>query len=109
MTFRPEPPRHYTTSIPRPSKVTMPAGRPGDTTSAAPDYASAGPILTSSSAKRGLFTRQDFVYDAEKDHYTCPAGEHLTRGHVRSDRRGDIDHYRHLTACFTCQIGRAHV
>ena len=22
-----------------------------------------------------LFTRQDFVYDAEKDHYTCPAGE----------------------------------
>jgi hypothetical protein len=58
--------------------------------------------LTSSSAKRGLFTRQDFVYDAEKDHYTCPAGEHLTRGLVRSDRRGDIDQYRHLTACFTC-------
>jgi transposase len=29
--------------------------------------------LTSSSAKRGLFTRQDFIYDAEKDHYTCPA------------------------------------
>ena len=43
--------------------------------------------LTSSSAKRGLFTRQDFVYDAENDHYTCPAGEHLTRGLVRSDRR----------------------
>jgi hypothetical protein len=60
--------------------------------------------LTSSSAKRGLFTRQDFVYDAEKDHYTCPAGEHLTRGLVRSDRRGDIDHYRHLTACFTCPL-----
>jgi transposase len=60
--------------------------------------------LTSSSAKRGLFTRQDFVYDAEKDHYTCPAGEHLTRGLVRSDRRGDIDQYRHLTACFTCPL-----
>jgi hypothetical protein len=58
--------------------------------------------LTSSSAKRGLFTKQDFAYDAEKDHYTCPAGEHLTRGLVRSDRRGDIDPYRHLTACFTC-------
>jgi hypothetical protein len=51
-----------------------------------------------------LFTRQDFVYDAEKDHYTCPAGEHLTRGHVRSDRRGDVDKYRHLTACFTCPL-----
>src|ERR1700726_3156771 len=60
--------------------------------------------LTSSSAKRGLFTRQDFVYDAEKDHYTCPAGQHLTRGLVRSDRRGDIDQYRHLTACFTCPL-----
>jgi transposase len=60
--------------------------------------------LTSSSAKRGLFSRRDFVYDAEKDHYTCPAGEHLTRGFVRSDRRGDVDQYRHLTACFTCPL-----
>src|ERR1700746_4094845 len=58
--------------------------------------------LTSGNAKRGLFTGQDFIYDAEKDHYTCPAGEHLTRGLVRSDRRGDVDQYRHLTACFTC-------
>jgi transposase len=60
--------------------------------------------LTSGNAKRGLFTGQDFIYDAEKDHYICPAGEHLTRGLVRSDRRGDIDHYRHLTACFTCPL-----
>src|SRR6266478_4421801 len=60
--------------------------------------------LTSSGAKRGFFTRQDFIYDAEHDHYTCPAGEHLTRGLVRSDRRGDIDQYRHLTACFTCPL-----
>jgi len=60
--------------------------------------------LTSGNAKRGLFTGQDFIYDAEKDHYTCPAGEHLTRGLVRSDRRGDIDHYRNLTACFTCPL-----
>src|SRR5499427_3099805 len=60
--------------------------------------------LTSGNPKRGLFTGQDFIYDAEKDHYTCPAGEHLTRGLVRSDRRGDVDHYRHLTACFTCPL-----
>ena len=60
--------------------------------------------LTSGNAKRGLFTGQDFIYNAEKDHYTCPAGEHLTRGLVRSDRRGDIDQYRHLTACFTCPL-----
>ena len=60
--------------------------------------------LTSGNTKRGLFTGQDFIYDAEQDHYTCPAGQHLTRGRVRSDRSGDIDHYRHLTACFTCPL-----
>jgi transposase len=60
--------------------------------------------LTSGNTKRGLFTGQDFIYDAKKDHYTCPAGQHLTRGRVRSDRSGDIDQYRHLTACFTCPL-----
>jgi hypothetical protein len=55
-------------------------------------------------SERGFFTRNDFVYDAENDHYTCPAGQKLTRGLSRSDRRDDIDHYRHLTACFTCPL-----
>src|SRR5271156_478129 len=60
--------------------------------------------LTSGNTKRGLFTGQDFIYDAEKDHYTCPAGQHLTKGRARSDRSGDIDQYRHLTACSTCPL-----
>jgi hypothetical protein len=60
--------------------------------------------LTSGNTKRGLFTGQDFIYDAEKDHYTCPAGQHLTRGQAQSDRSGDIDQYRHRTACFTCPL-----
>src|SRR6476646_3722842 len=34
--------------------------------------------LTSSGTKRGLFARQDFIYDAEHDHYTCTAGDNLT-------------------------------
>jgi len=55
-------------------------------------------------SERGLFTRGDFVYDAENDHYTCPAGQKLTKGLVRSDRKADIDHYRHLTACFSCAL-----
>jgi transposase len=38
---------------------------------------------TSGNAKRGLFTVADFIYDAEKDRYTCPAGKYLTRGKVR--------------------------
>jgi hypothetical protein len=58
--------------------------------------------LTSGNVKRGLFTVQDFVYDAEKDHYICPAGKPLTKGVLRSDRRDNIDHYRNLTACPTC-------
>ncbi|MEY9164769.1 hypothetical protein ABIE78_002888 [Sinorhizobium fredii] len=59
---------------------------------------------TSGNAKRGLFTVADFIYDAENDRYTCPAGEHLTRGKVRSDRRDNIDQYRNLTACLTCAL-----
>jgi hypothetical protein len=30
--------------------------------------------------ERGLFTRHDFIYDAENNHYPCPAGQKLTRG-----------------------------
>ena len=41
---------------------------------------------TSSNAKRGLFTVADFIYDKENDRYTCPAGKHLTKGKMRSDR-----------------------
>jgi predicted sulfurtransferase len=59
-------------------------------------------IQTSGNTNRGLFTGQDFVYDAEHDRYTCPAGQHLTKGKVRSDRRDIIDHYRNLTACPAC-------
>jgi hypothetical protein len=39
--------------------------------------------LTSSGAKRGFFTRQDFIYNAEHDHYTCPAGAKLTKAKRR--------------------------
>ena len=34
--------------------------------------------LTSGAAARGRFDRADFAYDADKDVYICPAGEHLT-------------------------------
>src|SRR6202171_5214972 len=60
--------------------------------------------LTSSGAKRGLFTRQDFIYDAEQDHYTCPAGAQLPKKNRRADHTEDLDFYRHLSACFTCPL-----
>src|SRR5712664_1292029 len=60
--------------------------------------------LTSSGTKRGLFARQDFIYDAEHDHYICPAGAKLTKIHRRVDHTEDFDRYRHLSACFTCPL-----
>src|SRR5229473_6048899 len=35
--------------------------------------------LTSGAKADGRFGKQDFVYDAEQDHYTCPAGAKLTK------------------------------
>ena len=35
---------------------------------------------------------------------SCPAGQYLTKGKVRSDRRDNIDHYRNLTACSACTL-----
>src|SRR5256886_1804932 len=61
-------------------------------------------VLTSSGPKRGLYARQDFIYDAEHDHYTCPAGAQLTKIHRRTDHTEDFDRYRHLSACFTCPL-----
>jgi transposase len=61
-------------------------------------------VLTSSGTKRGLFARQDFIYDAEHDLYTCPAGAKLTKIHRRADHTEDFDRYRHLSACFTCPL-----
>ena len=44
------------------------------------------------------------VYDAAADHYVCPAGAVLTKSNTRSDRHGDIDHYRNLDACYACAM-----
>jgi transposase len=52
----------------------------------------------------GYYTRQDFVFDAENDHYICPAGQQLTRSRRRPTRKDDMDEYRHLTACSTCPL-----
>jgi len=43
--------------------------------------------LTSSGLKRGFFAKQDFVFDADRDLYVCPAGQKLTRGKYQSSRR----------------------
>jgi hypothetical protein len=60
--------------------------------------------LTSSGIKRGLFGKQDFIFEADKDHYLCPAGQMLTKGRHRADHKSAVNFYRHLTACFTCEL-----
>ncbi len=60
--------------------------------------------LTSSGTKRGLFTKQDFIFDADNDVYICPTGEKLTRSSHRADRKGSVNFYRNLTACQSCRL-----
>src|SRR4051794_19968011 len=43
------------------------------------------------------------IYDAEHDHYTCPAGAKLTKAKRRADHAEDLDFYRHLSAWFTAR------
>ena len=38
---------------------------------------------TSDQRKKGLYTKDDFIYESDKDRYRCPAGQYLTR-HFKS-------------------------
>jgi transposase len=75
---------------------------------AACEAAGATPIIpkpqTSGAKAAGRFGKQDFIYDPEQDHYTCPAGAKLTKANRRADHSEDFDFYRHLSACFTCPL-----
>ena len=59
--------------------------------------------LTSVNKKRGLFTKQDFVYDDEKDCYRCRAGEELTYRYQSFEQGRQIRYYT-TSKCLTCPI-----
>ena len=61
---------------------------------------------TSGGSLRGRFTIQDFFYDRDHDHYTCPAGHLLTQAKKRSTRGPDPDYvrYRNREACGACDL-----
>jgi transposase len=59
---------------------------------------------TSNNPNRGLFSGDDFIYNAKADHYTCPAGEILTKAAVGAHRKHGFDRYRNLTACLSCGL-----
>ncbi len=59
--------------------------------------------LTSVNQKRGLFTKQDFVYDEAKDCYRCPTGEELTYRYESFEQGRQIRYYA-TSKCRDCPI-----
>ena len=59
--------------------------------------------LTSANARRGLFTKDDFRYDATPDVYRCPAGATLTRRFTSVELGRTIHTYR-TAACGRCRL-----
>ena len=58
---------------------------------------------TSANKKKGLFTKEDFRYDKEKDSYICPANEELKRGFSTTEKGRDLTYYQ-TPACKGCTL-----
>ncbi len=58
---------------------------------------------TSRNQKDGLFTKADFVYDAEEDAYRCPARATLTY-RFTANEAGRLTRYYATPACGSCPI-----
>jgi DDE family transposase len=58
---------------------------------------------TSANEARGLFTKDDFVYDPVAATYRCPAGETLTSGSTTVEFGRTIQNYR-TSACGRCAL-----
>jgi transposase len=54
------------------------------------------------SAKRGLFTKADFVFEPEKNGYRCPAGQLLPETSQHQKRGMQMHEYSHPQACQGC-------
>lgn len=59
--------------------------------------------ITSANAPLGLFTKDDFGYDRERDVYHCPAGETLTYRTTTVELGRTIKNYR-TSACGRCAL-----
>jgi transposase len=58
---------------------------------------------TSSSRKRGLFSKRDFIYRAEDNEYECPAGERLI-WRFSTEEKGQTIHKNWSSNCHRCAI-----
>ena len=59
--------------------------------------------LLEQGGRTGLFTAEDFVYDAERDTYTCPTGETLHRL-GRDYKRGYVKYGADPSSCEACPL-----
>jgi transposase len=57
----------------------------------------------SSNLKRGLFTKEDFVYDAAKDCYRCPAGKELSYRFDSVEQGRSVRCYE-IFGCNNCEL-----
>jgi Transposase DDE domain len=60
---------------------------------------------TSNAKAEGRFDKRDFVYDAAKDQYVCPAGQQLSRRMTREED-GQVVHVYWTNVCATCPLKR---
>jgi transposase len=58
---------------------------------------------TSANSKLGLFGKEDFVYDAQRDCYRCPAGQDLTFRFETVEQGRQIRYYS-TSACQACPL-----
>jgi transposase len=58
---------------------------------------------TSTSTKKGMFSKRDFIYKVEDDEYQCPAGERLIR-RTESIEKGLKIHKYWSSSCPSCSI-----
>lgn len=58
----------------------------------------------SNSKRAGLYSKEDFSYDAENDCYWCPAGQAMRYSHSGANRHGRKMRYYISTKCKECPV-----
>lgn len=57
----------------------------------------------SSNLKRGLFTKEDFLYEPQKDCYRCPAGKELSYRYQSLEQGRQMRTYQ-ISGCKSCEL-----
>jgi transposase len=61
------------------------------------------PKPNSSNFKRGLFTKEDFIYEPDKDCYRCPAGKELSYRYQSLEQGRQMRTYQ-ISGCKSCEL-----